>query len=143
MISLTPSCRRTSSPSSRVPLHRVLSRSHTTHLTLRRLAGAAASPEDWFLVPSSVITNNLSSGYGRAVRNFLAGALCNRDLLDLVASFNDFHDLGVSIKAFCRVFAAASVCAVYLDCIPGNLRGGRAGEVFGNRGLNYRGGIAC
>src|SRR6476646_5784950 len=136
MISRTPSRRRSSSPSSSVPLHRVLSRSHTTHLTLRRLAGAAASPEDWFLVPSSV-TNNVSPGYGRAVRNFLAGALCNRDLLDLVASFNDFHDLGVSIKAFCRIFAAASVCAVYLDCIPGNLRGGPAGEVFRNRGLNH------
>src|SRR6478609_4120214 len=93
MISRTPSRRRTSSPSSRVPLHRVLSRSHTTHLTLRRLAGTTASPEDLVLVPSSV-TNNLSLGYGRAVRNFLAGALRNSDLLDLIASFNDFHNLG-------------------------------------------------
>src|SRR6476646_5604904 len=121
MISRTPSRRRTSSPSSRVPLHSVLSRSHTTHLTLRRLAGASAPPEDCFLVPSSV-TNNLSSGYGRLVRNFLAGALRNSDLLDLIASFNDFHNLGISIKAFYWIFAAASVCAVYLNCIPGNLR---------------------
>src|SRR6476469_3967029 len=136
MISRTPSRRRTSSPSSRVPFHSVLSRSHTTHLTLRRLAGATAPPEIPFLVPSSV-TNNLSSGYGRFVRNFLAGALRDSDLLDLIASFNDFHNLGVSIKAFCRIFAAASDCAVYLDRIPGNLSGGGAGEVFGNRGLNH------
>src|SRR5689334_2218327 len=136
MISRTPSRRRTSSPSSRVPLHSVLSRSHTTHLTLRRLAGATAAPEDFVLVPSSV-TNNLSSRYGRFARNFLAGALRNSDLLDFIASFNDFHNLGVSIKAFCRIFAAASVCAVYLDRIPGNLSGGGASEVFGNRGLNH------
>src|SRR6185369_14490285 len=93
MISRTPSRRRTWSPSSRVPLHRVLSRSHTTHLTLRRLAGAAASPEVLVLVPSSV-TNNVSPGYGGAVRNFLTDALRNSDLLYFIASFNDFHNLG-------------------------------------------------
>src|SRR5215467_12554927 len=107
MISRTPSRKRISSPSSRVPFHSVLSRSHTTHLTLRRLAGATVPLEDCFLVPSSV-TNNLSSGYGRLVRNFLAGVLRNSDLLYFIASFNDFHNLGVAIKAFCRVFAAAS-----------------------------------
>src|SRR5580765_8164257 len=139
MMSRTPSRRRTSSPSSRVPLQRVLSRSHTRHLTLRRLAGATALPEDSLLIPISL--TNFSPGYGRPVRNFLAGALRNRDLLDLIASFNDFHNLGVSIKAFYWIFAAASVCAVYLNCIPGNLRRGPAGEVFGNRSLNHRGWI--
>jgi hypothetical protein len=98
---------------------------------LRRLAGATASPEDLALIPSSV-TNNVSLGYGRAVRNFLAGALRNSNFLDLIASFNDFHDLGVSIETLSRIFAAASVCAVYLNCIADNLSGGPAGEVLGN-----------
>ena len=75
--------------------------------------------------------------YRRAVGNFLIGALGDRDFLDLVAAFNDFHDLGVAIEAFCRIVAAASVCAVGLDCVVGNLGGGLAGKVFGNRGLNH------
>jgi hypothetical protein len=101
------------------------------HLTLRRLAGATASPEDSILVPSSV-TNNLSLGYGRALHNFLAGALRYGDFLYLIAAFNDLHDFRVPVKAFYGIFAAASVCAVYLDGVPGNFCGSGASEVFGN-----------
>src|SRR5436309_12022255 len=90
-----------------------------------------------YCVRFSTGTSSLKMLYRRAVGNFLIGALGNRYLLDLVAAFNDFHDLGVAIEAFCRIVAAASVCAVDLDCVAGNLGGGPAGEVFGNRGLRH------
>src|ERR1051326_504502 len=136
MISRTPSRSCTLSPSSRVPFQRVLSRSHTTHLTLRRLAAAPASTEISFLSPSS-FTSNISLAHTGALRNFLARTLRYGDFLYLIAAFNDFHDFRVPVKAFYRVFAAAPVCAMYLNRIPSNLRRCPAGKVFGNRSLNH------
>src|SRR6185312_4748797 len=133
--SRTPSRNCTLSPSSKVPSHKVLSRSHTTHLTLRRLAGATASPAISFLSPSSFTSN--ASGNRCALRNFLAGALRYGDFLYLIAAFNDFHNFRVPVKAFHWIFAAASVCAMYLNRVPSNLRRSGACEVFGNRSLNH------
>src|ERR1700739_1590264 len=136
MISRTPSRSCTLSPSSKVPSQRVLSRSHTTHLILRGFTRATASLEISFLSPSS-FTRYVSLANTGALSNFRAGALRNGDFLDLIAAFNDFHDLGVPIKAFYRVLAAASVCAMDLDGVPRDFRGIDASEVFGNRSLDH------
>src|ERR1044072_1072152 len=125
MTSTAAACNSTRSSSSSVPRQSVLSRSHTTHL----MSGCLPA----VLMNRSMLVMALTEcACGRGPGTLLKGAIGNRDLLDLIAAFDDFHDLRIAQVALNGILTAATVRAMNLHGVSGSLHRCSSGKVFGD-----------
>src|SRR3954471_6509293 len=136
--------RVTSRSSSRMPSQTVLSRSQTTHLIdCFSFFLAAWTAAAW---DSEAVRSIMTVFSGKAVRRLGSklGELeaGHHHLLDLRASFDDLHDLGITEVAFHGKGVAAAVGAVDLHRVGRHFGGHGRGVVFGGHGLGERQGIA-
>src|SRR5258708_31889630 len=115
MICLTPGLRSSASPSTRTPCHSVLSRSHTTHLTLRSMRVTCIPSGCW-----------QSSFQARALKRVVR----QHQLVYFVGSFDDPHHGGVAQVTAHGIVDTAAVRSVQMHGIVSNPDGGRRSIVF-------------
>src|SRR6185295_13268976 len=116
----------TSRSSRRMPSQTVSSRSQTTHLMdCFSFFFAACTAAAWVVAGSEIMASELLKLEQR-----------NGDLLDLRATLDDLHDLGVAQVAAHGIVLAAAVGAVDLHRVVGGADGQPRGEVLGGHGLH-------